>query len=231
MNTAKSTTQSGSKSSNPMVALNSKKQEQQERVSASRAVFAGQKFTVIFTDVSLGIVVFRQVMDSGKIYMMGFSGKRTKPDFYFGFSSLEKSDSYIQAWHKALINYAARKAERRAVKATKMAQQQTDLVVGDVLVASWGYEQTNYEYYQVTRLVGKRSVEIRELCKFSEETAWLQGDCVPVKNHFKSEPMIKRVDESGAVKVRSWGVYASKKESLRVASVEVFKPDHYTAYA
>lgn len=194
MNTAKSTTQSGSESSNPIIALDSKKQE---KVNASRAAFAGQKLTVIFTDVSLGVEVFRQVMHSGKIYMMGFSGKRTKPDFYCYFSSLERSDSYIEAWYKELVNCAARKAERRAVKATKMAQQQTDLVVGDVLVASWGYDQTNYDYYQVTRLVGKRSVEIRKLCQLSEKTGGLQG-----------EPMIKRVNESGEVKVKSWGVYA-----------------------
>lgn len=230
MNTAKSTTQSGSESSNPMIE-NSKKQAQQEQINARRTAFAGSKFTVIFTDALLGALVFRQVVDSGKVYMMGFSGKRTKPDFYFSFSSLEKSDNYIEAWHKALINCAMRKAERRAVKATKMAQQQTDLVVGDVLVASWGYEQTNYDYYQVTRLVGKRSVEIRELGKLSKETGWLQGDCVPVKGDFKGEPMIKRVDENGAVKVHSSGVYARKKEPLRVAGVEIFEPNHYTAYA
>lgn len=228
MNTAKSNTQSGSESSNPMVVLNSK---MQEKINAFRVAFAGPKFTVIFTDTSVGAVVFRQVVDSGKVYMIGFSGKRTKPDFNFRFRSLERADIYMDMWHKKLINRAALKAECKAVKAKKMAQQQTALVVGDVLVASWGYEQTNYDYYQVTRLVGKRSVEIRQLCTLSEETGWLHGDCVPAKGQFKGEPMIKRVSENGSVKVMSWGVYASKKVSLRVAGVEIFRPDHYTAYA
>ena len=43
--------------------------------------------------------------------------------------------------------------------------------------------------------------------------------------------MVKRVNENGTVKVRSWGVLAYKKESVKVAGVELFKPDHYTAYA
>ena len=99
------------------------------------------------------------------------------------------------------------------------------------MVAAWGYDQTNYNYYQVTRLVGKYSVEIRELCQQLQQTGCLEGDCVPVKNQFAGEPMIKRVNEYGAVKVRSWGVYARKKESIKIGDMEIFKPDHYTAYA
>lgn len=113
----------------------------------------------------------------------------------------------------------------------KTAQQQTDLAIGDVLVASWGYDQTNYDYYQVTRLVGKRSVEIRELGQSKVETNWLQGDCVPLKNRFIGEPMIKRVSANGSVKVRSWGVWAYKKECVKLGDIEIFKPNHYTAYA
>ena len=116
------------------------------------------------------------------------------------------------------------------MKAAKLAAPHP-LVVGDVLVASWGYDQTNYDYYQVTRLVGKRSVEIRELARAAAETGFLQGDCVPVKGKFKGEPMVKRVNENGSVKVMSWGVYARKKESFKVGDIEIFKPDNYTAYA
>lgn len=80
------------------------------------------------------------------------------------------------------------------------------LTVGDILVASWGYEQTNYDYYQVTRLVGKQSVEIRELARQAAESGFMQGDCVPVKGAFKGELMVKRVNEHGRVKVHSWGL-------------------------
>jgi hypothetical protein len=41
------------------------------------------------------------------------------------------------------------------------------LKVGDVLYSSWGYDQTNIDFYQVTRLVGKQSVEVREIASES----------------------------------------------------------------
>ena len=226
MNTAKPNPQSGSESSNAMAVSDSKQAE----VNALRKAFVGQKYGVKFTDDSLGAVAFLQVTEAGAVYMIGFSGKRAKPDFHYRFRSTEHADRYQDSWHKGLVSRATAKAERKAEKAAKSAQPHP-LAVGDVLVSSWGYEQTNYDYYQVTRLVGKQSVEIRELARQAAESGFMQGDCVPVKGVFKGEPMVKRVNEHGRVKVHSWGVWASKKESVKVAGVEIFKPDHYTAYA
>jgi hypothetical protein len=226
VNTAKSNTQSGSESSNAMPVLNQK----QDEINALRRAFTGQRFTESFTDYSLGAVAYLQTTDTETVYMLGFSGKKSKPDFHYRFRSLEQAEKYRENWHQGLVSRARAKAERQAEKAAKRAQPHP-LKVGDVLVSSWGYDQTNYDYYQVTRLVGKQSVEIRELGRQAAETGFLQGDCVPVKDFFKGEPMLKRVNENGSVKVHSWGVWASKKEAVKVAGVEIFKPDHYTAYA
>ena len=226
MNTAKPNPQSGSESSNAMAVSDSKN----SKINAIRKGSVGQKYMVKFTDDSLGAIAFFHVTESGAIYMIGFSGKRVKPDFHFSFRSTDYADRYQETWHKGLVSRATDKAERKAERAAKLAQPHP-LAVGDVLVSSWGYEQTNYDYYQVTRLVGKQSVEIRQLGRQAAETGFLQGDCVPVKGLFKGEPMVKRINENGSVKVRSWGVWAHKKESVTVAGVEIFKPDHYTAYA
>lgn len=37
------------------------------------------------------------------------------------------------------------------------------LTLGQILVSSWGYDQTNVDYYQVTRVVSGRSVEVRPI--------------------------------------------------------------------
>lgn len=107
------------------------------------------------------------------------------------------------------------------------------LAVGDVLFSSWGYEQTNVDYHQVTRVVGHRSVEIRKIARQAVESAQaMTGECVPAKGKFIGEPMVKRVNDQGLVKVQSWGVWASKKEPvITAAGLEVFKPDHFTSYA
>lgn len=213
-------------------AADSKKQTLQEQVNACRERFIKQGYTAIFTDNLVCAVVFRRVSDDEKTDIAGFSGKKRKPDFLFYSCSPElvnKVNIYIDKWYKKLINNALLKAERKLAKAIKKQTQQTLLAVGDILVASWGYDQTNYDYYQVTRLVGKNSVEIRELCQSTESTSWGEDACVPVKNKFIGEPMIKRVNEKGSVKVRAWGVWASKKKSVKVAGVEIFKPDYRTS--
>lgn len=65
--------------------------------------------------------------------------------------------------------------------------------VGDVLESSWGYEQTNVDFYQVTA-VTKASVRIRKIGKTT-----LPGDAgrstnqvIPVRDRFVGAEMTKR---------------------------------------
>lgn len=226
MITTKSASTFGSESCHPMISSNSKDISQQEQINDFRQSFVGNTFLLTFTDTALGIAVFQRVTADNKIHMAGFSGRRKKPDFIYSFRSLERADIYRSEWHQKLVSNAAFKAEKARIG----KQPQTMLVVGYVLVAVWGYDQTNYSYFQVTRLPGKRTVEIREVSQKKQEIARLQGICAPVKNNFIGEPMIKRVDADGGVQINKY-IYATKKESIVVEGVEIFRPDHYTAYA
>lgn len=96
--------------------------------------------------------------------------------------------------------------------------------MGDILRSMWGYEQTNIDYYEVTALIGKHTVEIREVSRQSEETQSMQGVCVPVPGAYIGEPMRKRADESGSVKINSFA-WARKVEAKTVAGVKLFSPD------
>lgn len=201
-------------------------------IHLKRASFAGGNAALVFQDDSLGLQVFQSSIKSGRVSEIAFSGMRCKPDYNYSFKSLDEAERYRTKWIEG-------KREAKSVKQTRHAERQErlreghSLAVGDVLVASWGYDQTNYDYYQVTRLIGRRSVEIRELATEAQEHAEqaMAGHCVPVKGKFVGEPMVKRVDTDGQVKVRSWGVYARKKESVSISGVEIFKPDSYTVYA
>lgn len=77
-----------------------------------------------------------------------------------------------QESYKALLK---RKEERHAKKmeARKaykeehkelLAKAMEQVKVGDVFSASWGYEQTNVDFFQVVALVGKHSVRVRHVC-------------------------------------------------------------------
>jgi hypothetical protein len=166
--------------------------------------------------------------DESGLLVIGFSGRRQKPDFHLRFKNKQRADLYVVNW---LSNISATLAAKKARSEAKKAEAVL-LEVGDVLMASWGHEQTNVDYYQVLRLVGNRSVEIQAIkCEVGFGSHDMTGTCTPALNEFEGKAMVCRVVQGDTVKVRSFGVYASKKPYTLVEGVKVFKPDHWTAYA
>nr|WP_317623816.1 hypothetical protein [Acidovorax sp. SUPP3334]BDH38326.1 hypothetical protein AVHM3334_23005 [Acidovorax sp. SUPP3334] len=195
-------------------------------IHIKRTDFAGQAATRVFNDEKLGVEVFQRSGTAGEVCEIAFSGMRCKPDYQYRFRSQEAAQAHRETWYQA--KRAGAEEKRNRVELSRAAGAQ--LGVGDVLVAIWGYEQTNYNYYQVTRKVGALSVEIRELAKdVSYNDAAMVGECVPIKGRFIGAPMIKRVDSQGGVKVSC--ARATKKSSMVVGGVDVFSPDRYTSYA
>lgn len=61
--------------------------------------------------------------------------------------------------------------------------------VGDLFVHSWGYEQTNINFYQVIELRGKHTAIIREIEGEKIGGAAWSGDVRPCRGHFCGEPL------------------------------------------
>ena len=64
------------------------------------------------------------------------------------------------------IKIAEAIAEGKAVKAEKKTAEKKNkfgVQVGDIFCSSWGYEQTNVDFFQVVELVGATSVRVREV--------------------------------------------------------------------
>lgn len=61
-------------------------------------------------------------------------------------------------------------AEGKKTTETKTAAKKTEkankygVKVGDIFESSWGYEQTNVDFFQVISLVGETSVRVRQVC-------------------------------------------------------------------
>jgi hypothetical protein len=118
-------------------------------------------------------------------------------------------------------------AERRA----KLAQPH-GLTVGAVLVSSWGYDQTNVDFYEVTKVIGARTVEVREIAAEAVHTGDMTGRCVPVPGRYTSEPMRRLVGANGYVNVRQarFGHACELKPQI-VAGVKVYPSQSWSSYA
>lgn len=182
-------------------------------------------------DDALGVLVLMHCSQHQKsVTMVAFSGRKIKPEIYAKFGGAAYAERYLKGWLERLKKVAERKAIEKAERAAKVAAGH-GLKVGDILSTTWGWEQTNWEYFQVTKLMGKRSVEVREVAQCREDSGHMQGLCTPIKNAFKGDPKVYRVTPDGSIKTRSFGAYASKKEPLIVAGMAFFTPDCFTSYA
>jgi len=112
-----------------------------------------------------------------------------------------------------------------------------DYKVGDILHTSWGYDQTNVEYFQITEIKGKYAI-LREIGAESTETGWLQGRSAPLPDNFL-EPRfdgddqglpIRRLMQEGGIKICDVRTAWRMKPTM-VAGVKVYGTHHWSSYA
>ena len=90
------------------------------------------------------------------------NGRRSLAGIFYRFQSEAAREAWFSHWKE---QREAKAADRQA-KVTARRQARSAFVnpyhVGDVLHSSWGYEQTNVEFYEVTA-VRQTSVQLREI--------------------------------------------------------------------
>lgn len=168
--------------------------------------------------------------NADKLYAVGYYGRATIPAFHHRFRSAEQRASWVASWLERQAQRMAASEQRKVDRRERLAKPH-GLQVGDVLSASWGYEQTNVDYYEIVGLAGARTVEVRKIGARIEHTGDMQGQSVPHVGAYTGEPMRRRVDEYGGVRISDC-IHASKLEPIAVINgARVYRPQHWTAYA
>ena len=86
------------------------------------------------------------------------------------------SDSVLSLVDKLSNGLEITTETTKAEKQPKKAKNKYGVKVGDVFVMSWGYEQTNLDFFVVVELVGSQSVRIKEcVLKTTEESMYSHG--------------------------------------------------------
>lgn len=111
--------------------------------------------------------------------------------------------------------------ERRAVevkeqKAAERAKLLETIAVGDIFYGSWGYEQTNVDFYQVVERKGRETFvlqELRQQRKSAEGYGPWAGYCRPLPGEFRDDERItKRLTSEGGFRMESF-LHLKKLES------------------
>jgi hypothetical protein len=105
------------------------------------------------------------IEQNGKALVQFFVGKQSKPSKYLAYRDLNSATKAIEAFYQNMldvIEYKERqKQEQKQAKINAKANFAG--VPGSVFVASWGYEQTNVDAYQMTRRINNQTIEVVEI--------------------------------------------------------------------
>ena len=119
---------------------------------------------------------------------IAYRGKKARSEWYYQFTTENGFLSAITRFFESITDHDNRKKEK--------SEFITTLKPGDIMVMSWGYDQTNINFYQVIEVTGKCTIVIREIKgSRSEEIGFMTARVIPCPGAFvkDSMPMKKRV--------------------------------------
>jgi hypothetical protein len=158
---------------------------------------------------------------AGKLYGISFWGTSAKPQSHYRYSTEERRNEAIQRFRESVEHSLTFKQAQRA----KKAEWVNPLKAGDILYTSWGYDQTNVEFFAVTRVSGKR-VWVREIAADYEGTGFMSGNTWPAMPIlFIGEETMHVAQPSG-----ERGAYV-KISDCRTAWLETGRVHNTTSYA
>lgn len=153
------------------------------RFKLDRSFFIDKQSRVLAEKYDAIVYGYEYIDASGKprFIAIAFHGKSQKPDFNFYFRTNEQRQQKIDSF----LNSRKLHYDRQARKTEARKNFVNPFKVGDIFHHSWGYEQTNCDYYQcvevkpasvVLRPIGTRTVKGSE--------GFMCESLMPVKDAF-----------------------------------------------
>ena len=166
-------------------------------MALSREFYRPKKYTAKI--VPKGVLAEVYLVDGVKhpVAVM-FGGRRSKPDHHSAYYSEEQRAEAVKIYLDRMIERAADQVSEKSFNHT--------LEVGSILYSSWGYDQTNVDYYEVTEVVGKKSVRIKKIesKKVSTSDDNYKSSAYPGEFKSEGEGMLKRVKEGNIISLNSY---------------------------
>jgi len=166
-----------------------------QNLIAQRERYISNKVLSYFFEDFNGMVYESQT--NNRIIVMAFKNKAAKPAFHYSFNSQEQKERHIAKWAADEIKKINHKQERKAEQKKLQENALESVNVGDVFRSSWGYEQTNIDYYKVIAIKGKSTVTLREIAAEVVYNGNDTGTKKPIKDSFIGDEFDKRITVHG----------------------------------
>jgi len=139
--------------------------------------------------------VWHYETSQGKPAGAAFQGKRQRPTWQHIFRNFSQRQQYTTEFFRNLKASAERKAREKAEEVEALAKVKVD--PGAVFYCSWGYDQTNIDFFQVVKVKG-RYAWLRPLAeKTTEQTGFMSERVTAVVGEFRGEEIRRLIQVSG----------------------------------
>lgn len=160
-----------------------------------------------------------------------FVGRAIKPTWQYRFRNAEQRNAEVVATFKRV----SERAEYKATKKAELAAIKHDVKVGDIFKSSWGYDQTNIDFYEVTAVSGKTAT-FCAIKALADSDGYLSGNCVPAPGSFKGTPFKKLIQYTSAtsdphIRINSFSNAWRIKPVAVISGTPIFEQSQWTAYA
>ena len=138
-----------------------------------------------------GVEFYAKEKENGMV-VQAFIGKQSKPCWRYLYPKTESGsvnlNKRIESTKKSILARALSKIESKKERKNEIE----NIKAGDILYTSWGYEQTNIDFYKVLDKKG-RTIVLQELQKqMTEANSSMSGYVIPRETFTDREPFTTR---------------------------------------
>jgi hypothetical protein len=164
-----------------------------------------------------GWVIISYQTESGNHCLAAFDTRNAKPYCNYVFRNYADYTEYL-----GRIKTIAKREQDRMEQLQKEAEEKASKYkVGTLLYSSWGYEQTNIDFYIVMEVKGS-FLKLHQIGKtITRETGFMSWECIPDETELIGEPFRKKINKWGDISL----------ESYKSASIWDGKPMGFSSYA
>jgi len=141
----------------------------------------------------------RAYQQNGLWFAVAFAGKANRPLWNHKFRDRAALDRLVQVTVEDRKGHMEIKQKRQ----DERRQFRHTLKVGDILYSSWGYDQTNIDFLQVTE-IGEKSVKIRPIEQKVVGGSTGSDNVVAVPNKFTGPDQVKIVQPGNVIRMTSY---------------------------
>jgi len=116
-----------------------------------------------------------------------FIGRKRKPFCTKKFDSEWEMILFLDSSINEQYQINESKQKEQSFRKEQAIENRKKVVVGDIFFTSWGYDQTNVEFFQVVDKPSPAKVLVRQIARKQRDIGNMSANVTPVKDSFVSE--------------------------------------------